>query len=347
MRAVVQRHMFGAAAALAILAGCSSGTTMLSKPVIPESGSRLQLGLAANSPLVLGPNIYPRVGFLHCPPNGPLKYVSDGRNSVIYVYAGKFAGQAPCGQLTSWVFEPVGLYVNPSTHDLYIASQGFDAIAVYHRGTTTPYNAYNDPSGQMHYDVTVAKDGTVISSNLISGIGGPIRGSISTWRGGPNGGTFVGNFPITSPNELGGFVTVNADGIVYFNDIDGNGKGALFTVSCPAGACGTQTQVAGVSFNFYGGMAFDATGDLIAVDLDRMGHNSMADTFELPNPSPVTFPIAGEPFGLAINKRDRHLFVADLTADIASEYSYPSGLLIGTVPPGIPGGQLAGIAIDP
>jgi len=261
---------------------------MPQKPVNPESNSRLQLGLSATPPLVLGRTAHPQVGILHCPSSGPLEYVSDGGKSVIYVYAGKFAGQAPCGQLASWIFEPVGLFVKPSTHDLYIASEGLDAIAVYHRGATTPYNLYNDPSGQMHYDVAVAKDGTVISSNLHSS--GLERGSISTWRGGPNGGTFVGNFPITATNDFGGFVTIEKAGTVYFNDINGSGKGELFSVSCPAGACGPQTQVAGVSFRFYGGMAFDTAGDLIAVDLDQMGRSSMIDTFKLPNPSPATFP---------------------------------------------------------
>ena len=43
---------------------------------------------------------------------------------------------------------------------------------------------------------------------------------------------------------------------------------------------------------------------------------------------------------------DHHIFVADSENDDAAEYSYPSGVLIRTVP-GNPGGYAAGVAVDP
>src|SRR5476649_1533299 len=100
-----------------------------------------------------------------------------------------------------------GLYVNATTHDLYVANWGASNVLVFHKARTTPYNTYSDPTAQDPNDVTVTDDGIVITSNeeatnLIE------RGSLSTWIGGLNGGTFIGNFPMTN-DDFGLFVTLN------------------------------------------------------------------------------------------------------------------------------------------
>ena len=146
-------------------------------------------------------------GFYVCPATGPIKYVSDYNNNVINVYAGRFAGQAPCGQITSGLFGPWGLFVKPVSHDLYVANDLNHNIVVFHRGQTTAYNTFTDPSFQDPVDVTVAKDGTIIATNLLRPHFFPATGSISTWIEGPNGGKFVGNFPMAT-GQKGQFVTI-------------------------------------------------------------------------------------------------------------------------------------------
>jgi DNA-binding beta-propeller fold protein YncE len=277
-----------------------------------------------------------------CPPTGPIKYVSDSANfsGVIDAYVGKFAGQAPCGQITSELGDPIGLYVDTTTHDLYVANFGGQDVLVFHRGQTTPYNTYTDPTGQDIWDVTVAKDGTVIASNIFQ-THGIEAGSISTWIGGPHGGKFVGNFPMLN-SRAGGFITVDKNDTVYFDEIESKPHtGGLWHVSCPAGACGTQTHVAGVTLLNPGGLAFDAEGDLLAMEQET----ETVDTFELPNPKPKTLHVAGGP-GFAINELDHHLFVAANPNADAVEYLYPSGKLVGSVPCGTPCDPL-GVAIDP
>jgi len=286
-------------------------------------------------------NIYRHfASFNTCPATGPIVYVSDGTNSVINIYTGKFAGQAPCGQIASSILDiPYGLYVKTSTHDLYVANAS--SVLVFHRGKMAPYNEYTDPSGQVPNDVTVAKDGTIIAANL-GQFGGPEAGSISTWIAGSNGGTFVGNFPMTNDIQ-GGFITVQKSGKVYFDDQDSTTRhGAIWSLSCPAGACGTQTQLAGVSLGQPGGLGSDNAEDLLATDSEP----GNADTFELPNPNPKSFPLNGIVFGMAMNQRDTHWLVADAMNNDAAEYSYPDGQLIGTVP-GNAFGNMDGIAIDP
>jgi hypothetical protein len=221
-----------------------------------------------------------------------------------------------------------------------VANYGAHDVVVFHRGQTTPYDTYTDPSFQDPVDVVVAKDGTVIATNQTRP-NYPTRGSLSTWIGGLNGGTYVGNFPMTAGSE-GQYLTIQRNGTIYYDDLVGQTTlGALWFVSCPAGACGAQTQVAGVSFNVPGGLGSDNTEDLLAVN----GFGT-AETFELPNPNPKTFALAGAPIAMAINALDHHWFVTDVNNDDAAEYSYPDGKLIGTVP-GNTNGDLMGIAVDP
>ena len=341
-----------AAASIALFAGCSGGapSSFAPRPQSPTIGVPVFGGRISAALDLAGPRAFEsRFGqwnrsFFACPATGPIKYVSDGlfSHSVVNIYVGRFAGQAPCGQITSGLASPNGLFVQPGTHDLYVANFFNNSIRVFHRGQTTPYNTYINPHAPpgVPNDVAVAKDGTVIVTYL-GGVNHEL-GGLATWIGGPNGGTFVGNFPMAR-DAIGEFLIVKENGTIYFDTGNNTGPGGLWSVSCPAGACGTQKQVSGVSFsNEPAGMAVDATGDILMVDSD----NGTAETFELPNPSPSTFPVAGTPLGMAINRLDHHMFVVDSRQNRAWEYSYPSGTIIGTVP-GNPGGIDSGIAVDP
>ncbi|HEY5093759.1 MAG TPA: hypothetical protein VII69_01440, partial [Candidatus Eremiobacteraceae bacterium] len=290
-REAAMRHLFyrtivqlvSAATSIAILAGCSSGSVIAAKPANLQSDhvspASRNLGIAlANGILNVNTQTGRRVAsFYACPATGLLKYVSDFGNHVIYVYSGVFHGQRPCGQITSKLNGQYGLYVDPTRDDLYVANTQAGNVLVYHRGRLRPYNTYTDPTPGSEYpvDVAVANDGTVIATNGIQPAG-PATGSISTWLPGPNGGTFVGNFLMINDIQ-GGFLTIQSDDTVYFDDLDSNtNEGALWSVSCPAGACGAQSQISGVSFLYPGGLASDSTDDLLAVNSDTKGLNSTA-----------------------------------------------------------------------
>ncbi|HEY5096257.1 MAG TPA: hypothetical protein VII69_14185 [Candidatus Eremiobacteraceae bacterium] len=334
------------AAAMALLPGCSSGTAVPQKPPTLSSHMRSLASFIATSRSPLGLHAdnlnagHQLKSFYTCPATISIEYFSDYKNNIINVFAGKFEGQIPCGKITD-VTNPQGLYVNASTHDLYVANTGGHNVLVFHRGETVASNSYTDPTNQFPYDVTMARDGTVIASNVFQ-TGGPEAGSISTWVGGPNGGAFVGNFPMTN-DSVGLWITVDKHGTVYYNDIDlTSGIGALWSLTCPSGACGNQTQVAGVSFSAPGGLAIDRTNDLLANDAQP----GTADTFELPNPKPKTFPIASGSLDLAIDMLNRHWFALDSQNSNAAEYLYPSGVLVGTVSCGT-NCIASGIAVDP
>ncbi len=328
----------GGAAAAAMLAACTGGSAISPAPTTAQD-----VGPSKHGPtdrMIVGPRHH-LAGFYSCPRQGSIEYVSDMELSAIYVYVGIFAGQAPCGELTSGIYAPIDLFVDPSTHDLYVANSGDENVLVFHKGQTASYNSYKDPSSQQVLSVAIAKDGTVIATNHQSNIGQE-NGSISTWHPGPNGGTFVGNFPMTNDDRGGGFALKR--GYVYYSDLDATlVAGTIWKVSCPAGVCGHEKMIPGITFvNEAFSMIFpDATELLVA---DPNGPD--LDTFELPNPQPSKSqlsPPIGE--GIALDNLHHHLF--DVTSDnSAAEYSYPGMALIGTVP-GFPRGELFGIAVDP
>jgi hypothetical protein len=272
--------------------------------------------------------------FNTCPASGPIEYVSDINNNVINIYKGEFGGQAPCGQLTSGVANPQGLFVKGSTHELYVANTGDEDVVVFRRGATSPFKTYADPGFEFVADVAVAKDGTVLATNL-NGLNRQ-NGSISTWH---KDGTFVGNFP--NPNGSNDyFLTIQKDGTVYWND-----QINLWTGSCPAGACGSFAATT-ATFGFPGGLRSADGEDVVLQDQLGPGGGD-ALTYEPPNfGSPTSCALnAGDPVAFDINRLQHHYFFADASNNDAVEVDYPSCTLIGTVP-GNAGGLPIGVAKD-
>jgi hypothetical protein len=218
MRIPAPIYALCAAAIISALSGCAVAGAVAPRREMPQSRSHTRERTPASLVNILAVNagIRPRFrSFYLCPARGSIEYVSDLNNSVITVYAGKLAKQPPCGQLTLGVRNPNGLYVDPATHDLYVANEGALNVLVYHRGQSIPYNTYTDPGAQLPVDVALASDGTVVASNFFNP--GFTGGSISTWIPGPNGGTFVGNFAMSS-GGVGEFIAANTQGDLYYNN---------------------------------------------------------------------------------------------------------------------------------
>ncbi len=279
--------------------------------------------------------------FNRCPATGPIVYMSDFNFGVVNIYKVPFAGQQPCGAIVGTLVNPQGLFVGKN-HDLYVASSGTDNVQVFHRGASRPYNTYTDivNGAQFPGDITVAKDGTVIASNLIQADYNE-EGSISTWIAGPHGGTFVGNFPM--PNAFPGmFVTVQKNGTLFFDDVDAvTGEGPIWKGRCPLGACGRFTST-GVVAAFPGGLR--SSDDQDVVQLDQTGLT--LTTYEsFPIGTSCSLSDESDPVGFDINRREHHVFIADANLNLGVELTYPGCVLIGTVP-GNPGGSPIGIAKD-
>ena len=284
---------------------------------------------------------HPIKSFNRCPAAGPIVYMSDFNFGIVNIYTVPFAGQEPCGAISGTLVNPQGLFVGRN-HDLYVASSGSGNVQVFHRGHSKPYNIYTDTINgeQFPGDVTVAKDGTVIASNLIQA-DYKEGGSISTWHEGPHGGIFVGNFPMVNAYP-GMFVTVQKDGTLYFDDVDATtGQGPIWKGKCPLGACGAF-KATGAIAAFPGGLR--SVDDEDVVQLDQTGLT--LTTFEhFPTGNSCSLSDESDPVGFDINRPEHHVFIADANLNVGVELTYPGCVLIGTVP-GIIAGAPVGIAKD-
>jgi hypothetical protein len=326
-----------------MLAGCSGATSIAPKLAVPEHYAH---SFMDSVPSVLSPlgmlKVHPNMhrshfkSFYSCPATGQIEYISDYYNDVIDIYAGNFNGQAPCGMITSanTLGAPQGLFVNGSTHDLYVADTGNYEIEVFHRGQTTWYKAYTDVSNGLQgpVDVTVAADNTVIATNIFNYT--TLVGSISTWN--KTTGKLIGNFP--NPGGYNDyFLTVQKNGTVYFDDNSDN----VYSGSCPLGACGTFTPT-GATVEFPGGIR-SADGEDLVVQDQRQLVETTYETF--PNGN-VCYLESADPVSFDINKSQKHYFYADASSG-GVEVKYPNcTYVVGTVA-GNPGGAATGVAVDP
>jgi len=345
MRIPTPIQALSAAAALALLAGCSSGSAIAPKPAGITGHAHTYMG---HVPAVVGPmgaskiayHASKRVGFDACPATGAIEYISDFNNSVINIYKGKFAGQAACGQLTSsnGLLNPQGMFVDEK-HNLWVADTGNGNVLEFKRGGTTAITTLVDTTGgnsEFPVDVTIAKDGTVIATNIFAPNTG--IGSISTWVG----GNLVGNF--TNPgNNFDYFVTVNKAGTVYWND----NSLTVWTGSCPLGACGAFANAGATGFAFPGGVRMGPGEDLVLQDQSATGGGAQLTYETLPGgpAQQCTVSANADTVAFDLNEKRNHYFAADATNNRGVEVKYPTCAAIGTVP-GTSGGLPIGAAAD-
>jgi hypothetical protein len=353
MRVFTVVRALSAAAALAMLAGCSGSPTLAPKPSgMQDLANAMMRQVPAPvgmfAALKLRPNSdHPYASFDSCPATGPITYISDYNNNVINIFAGTFKGQAACGAISgSVVLEPEGLFVGQN-HNLYVANTGGGDVLEYARGGALPIATFTDPSGQFPDDVTVTND-AVIASNISSVT--QSGGSISTWH---VGGKFIKNYPMT--NDIQGlFVTVqkSAADKIYFNDIDAtSGEGMAYKGKCPAGVCGAFVALPATTVTLYPGGLRSRALDTHLIQFDQVaGPGGVRERYKDTNPSfPAGTPcnIGGRhPVSFDMDATATDLYYADAGANVGGEMLYANCGSIGIVP-GNPGGLPIGAAHDP
>jgi hypothetical protein len=328
MRIPTPIQALSAAAALALLAGCSSGSALAPKPAglaghgitMGHQGSSLSNPVGQLALTKHGISNNHKVSFNACPATGAIIYVSDASNGQVDIFKGSnlTVGQTPCG-LLSGMAEPQGLDVHSG--NLYVANTigngSSGNVLAFHRGATTPFKTYTDTScsGEYPADVTVSSDGTVIATDIISN--GCSGGQISTWN--KSTGALEGNFPAAAGANAF-FLTVQKNGTVYYDD----NFIQLNSLSCPHGACGAITTVSSGTFAFPGGIQSADAEDVVLDDQSANGGQGGLDTFES-FPSFATqcnMGSAGDPVSFGLNKSTKHAFYADAVAFTVTEITY-------------------------
>jgi len=343
MRIPTPIQALSAAAALALLAGCSSGSAIAPGSQLQSHARSMSHGSSMANPVgQLKLSQHPSnakhiASYDSCPASGTIEYVSDASNGAVDIFAGAnfTSGETPCGVI-SGLSEPQGLAV--SHHKLYVANTtGLDVLR-FPRGATSPDMTYTDPScsGQYPADVTVAKDGTVLATDIISNACS--GGGISTWTA---GGTLVGTFP----NAAGAnsyFLTIQKNNTVYYDD----NTFSIYSVSCPAGACGAASST-GATMAFPGGLR-SATGEDVVLDDQSATGGGALTTFETFPGSSASCPLgASDPVSYDFNHHDKKAFFADAGNFVATEVKYNDGSnTCAAVASVVMSGQPIGVALD-
>jgi hypothetical protein len=322
MRIPTPIQALSAAAALALLAGCSSGSA-----IAPTSNTLQGHHVVMNSGRV--PSVLNPVGMLKlrnlggfqpnhkasydsCPASGTIIYMSDFNTSTINIYkGGNTTPLVLCGQITGSVVNPQGMIVKAG--NLYVANTGGFDVEGFHRGATTPFITYTDPtcSGQFPVDVTVSSDNFVFATNIF---GGACAGSISIFH---KSGAYVST--IANPSGFNDyFLTIQNNGQLYTDD----NSLSLNTASCPGGACGAFSNT-GAVMNFPGGVRSEDGEDVVLDDQSGTGGGTVT-TYE-----PPTFSSGGvctvggsDPVTFDVNHSQHHMFLADAGLNQLTELKY-------------------------
>jgi DNA-binding beta-propeller fold protein YncE len=343
MRIPTPIQALSAAAALALLAGCSSGSAIAPTMSTPQGHVHtMGHGSSVLNPVgMLKLSQHPitqshRASFFACSTTARLEYVSDASNGAVDIFQGGFtAGQTPCGLITG-LSEPQGLAVRQGK--LYVANTtGFDILR-FPRGSTTPDKTYTDSScgGEYPADVAVDSAGYVYATDIISN--SCSGGQMSTWK---PGGTFLHNYPAyNGANEY--FLTVQKNGATYYDD----NAFAIESGSCVAGVCGAFAST-GATMAFPGGLRSASDQDVVLDDQSAAGGGALT-TFESFPTSTSSCPLgASDPVSYDFNHRDKHAYYADAGNFVAGEvkYSDESNTCAAVATVAMPG-QPIGVAVD-
>lgn len=360
MRFPTTIQALSAAAALVLLAGCSSGSALA--PKMPSSTQSHVHSVNGRSTSVLNPVGMLRIGHVArpgyhgasynaCPATGILVYVSDAADNTVNIFAGNLAGQSACGILTGFV-EPQGLAVHDD--NLYVANTVGDPsgaagnIEAFKRGATTPFITYTDPSngGNFPTGVAVSNDNVVIAANIISNAG---VGGLSTFK--KHTGAVINNYPNADGTETF-FVTTQKDGTTYYDGFSSGFASAVMSQgSCIHGVCGAFSDTA-AALTFPGGIRSSNSENVDLDDQSGSGGGTVS-SYTSPNfGSPVGVCTEGavDPVTIDINHSQHHLFYADAGQGQAFEMShYNPGAGSGCTLMGsvfTSGGEPIGVAVD-
>jgi hypothetical protein len=342
--------VLGTAAAISLFAACSGAG---SKSIQPGGlTSQAQRGTGFAQPFGGGPQASPGVPsgekknpwLSHLTSNIPLNiallFVSGANCSCVLVYSQRGTNQAPIGMFQG-IVNPRGIFVDKEG-EVYIANSNNHEVRVYEEGNLT--RPFETLTGTEHpSDVTRDGDdhyGTIYVVNQNDQFQGP--GNISVYA---NGSTTPTSYLYTHANSFIDSIALDSHHNLFAGYGDPTGvahidefkNGSTNPIQLPA------------QLGYTGGLQVDNTGDLLVADPDFFnGQNApAADIFEIGKSYPeFKFDEVGWPYYVALNKRERHVYISDAYNLQVREYTYPGGLLLDTITKGFENGNYPiGVAV--
>ena len=354
------RAALGASAALAMLAGCSGGSSPAEfSPGGPSVGGQSvqrQIASTGRTDNSLLPPTIARIS--HEPvttasfmdPSAvrkPLIFVSDAADGVVNIYPQAGKNQKMVGQITG-LTQPQGITTDKNG-DLFVANTNSSNVLVYAPPYTGAPKMTISDAHEFPADVAVSSTGVVAVTNLCNAPTCRVdTGNVVLYaKGSAKSCATVSDSSFNFTRVM--FAEFDKNGVLY---IDGMNGGYQTSFGLVTGGC-NATSITNLGYvytvSFPGGIQIDKAARIAFCD----ELNQVVDTFNPPVGSalgePVsTTPLTGSisPLGIAILASGKNLYAADAGGSgLAEEYKYTAG---GAAENTIAvGGQPIGIAVTP
>jgi secreted PhoX family phosphatase len=296
------------AAGAAMAAGCSGG--------------------AGSVPLAGAPASSARSGWLSpLAKQGGQLYVADQPNQRVAIFSQ--SSGAPTGQITDAIAGPDGLYIDPSG-TLYVCNFGAGTVTEYPKGQTTHSKTLTGTIGPKY--VVAGRDGTV----YVSDFGDGSHSNLYEYAHGST--TPTTTIPFTTFPAGVALDTRNKLYVAYSDSTNSDIEVLKFA---PGSTKGKNLGIH-IKFDNPGGLAFDKKGDLLLDDQSLPGVDVFPPGATSPSQQIKGFSLA---YQIALNRKDKHLFVSDPFGPSVEEVAYPAGTPIRSFSSGLAGAF--GVATSP
>jgi hypothetical protein len=354
------RAALGASATLAMLAGCSGGSSPTQfSPGGPGAGGQSVRRQVASTGRTDNSLLSPTIARISHEPiatasfmdrravGKSLIFVSDAADGVVDIYPQAGKNQKMVGQITG-LTQPQGITTDKKG-DLYVANTNSSNVLVYAPPYTGAPKMTISDAHEFPADVAVSSAGVVAITNICDAPKCRLNtGNVVLYAKGSTKSCATVSYSGSNFTRVM-FGEFDSTGVLY---IDGMNSGYQTSFGIVAGGC-NATSITNLGYiytvSFPGGIQIDKAGNIAFCDQV----NQVVDTFAPPvngafgNPVSTT-PLTGSisPLGIAILASGTNLYAADSGGSgLAEEYKYTAG---GAAENTIAvGGQPIGIAVTP
>jgi sugar lactone lactonase YvrE len=318
-------------AAFWLVAGCASAGSPPSGPLAPAVESSVERAARVAGRLGAAQPSRRAGGWLSpaAKSGKHLIYVADFTANAIQIYSTSGSNQSPVGQITDGISGPEGCFVDRHGN-LFVANATNQTVTMYKRGAMSwslQYTGFAYPT-----NVAVGANGVLYVDDLV---GGKVvefeRGKTRSKR----------TILVTDPQGA----ALDAKNNLYVSYNTGSHGGGPGTVNKypPKSTKGTDLDLPIV---WSAGDAVDSKADVVVADQGSGSGNAAVYVFPPGSTQPSETIDQGmeDPFRLALDKKNRKLYVADPEVNKLLVYDYASGTLVNTITNGL--SSVYGVAVS-
>jgi hypothetical protein len=319
-------YALSASAALAMLAGCSSGSSQISPPLQAQSSRINNSGRPAYTAIIPGREVTTPSFMDPDAVAKPLVFVSDLNGGVVNIYL-QSAGNKMVGQITK-LNAPQGLATD-TARNLYVVQVNNLDVTVYGPPYTKGAKATLTDPGYIPVDVAVSRHGVVAVANQCSY---PTCGPGSVTLYAKNSTTACATVSDATNFTQVRYGAFDAAGDLF---IEGNNSSAKDVVGEITGGCKAKKIALLTTANaltWGGGVEIDKANRIALLDYDNSASAFTIFTYNQPikgslgsSVSTTTLTGSQTPEGFAFLASGANLYTVDPGIHGSNEYRYPIG----------------------